>query len=180
MDGRVPRTPGGGECRGSGRRRSGRGKGRAGAAVDHGRSSEERVFGTWRGGRAVEGGRLEICCTLAGTWGSNPHLSATFPALANHFPRGWLVSRAEGFEAERARPVDEEGAGCVRKRVEGSLRRRAWEGPDEVGESPPLRHRFFGWPVPLPTSRPEVVSRDDWALRNSGAVNSVRSGRKQR
>ena len=27
----------------------------------------------------VECGRLEICCTLSGTGGSNPSLSATFP-----------------------------------------------------------------------------------------------------
>ena len=30
----------------------------------------------WRGGRAVEGARLESVCTLTGTVGSNPTLSA--------------------------------------------------------------------------------------------------------
>jgi hypothetical protein len=31
---------------------------------------------TWRGDRAAEGARLEIVCTLNGTEGSNPSLSA--------------------------------------------------------------------------------------------------------
>ena len=39
----------------------------------------------WRGGRVVEGARLESVCTLTGTVGSNPTLSAKYLAKICNF-----------------------------------------------------------------------------------------------
>ena len=63
------------------RRRLGSGPG--GAAPVHGRDGEAHsplieFRSPRRGGRVVDCGRLEICCTACGTGGSNPSLSATF------------------------------------------------------------------------------------------------------
>ncbi len=51
-------------------------------------------------------------------------------------PEGVQALIFKSREAERAQPVAEKRTGCPCQRAQGSLRRSAQEGRDEVGDSP--------------------------------------------